>query len=417
VRDFFRHGALVFAGLIAANVLTLFYYATVSRAVGVDDAGLFSSLISAILIFSVPGNIAAVVMAKVVADACARGEQGIAVFLARWAASLFVPLLAFFALVDSLENSAVATFFHTSDHTLVLLVGAGISFTALLAPLRAVLQGKGNFQGFAMSNIVEGVGKAATGLLTYILGGGLRFALMGYGLSVALAFGISALLTAGGHRPQKPRISRASGLHHLLGTALPIGAITLMTFADVVLVRHFLPAYDSGLYGASALVGRAILTIIAFVPTVLLPKASAHRATGRSPLRLLAAALLMTGVVVGGILAATAIFPSAIVSAVAGRAFADAAPLVFPYALAMAFLAGATVLSVYLIGIDRASFALPLTAIAAVEIALVGLFHASTHVVLEIVICGHAGAFIVCATDAGFSLRYGRDTSQSADIV
>ena len=177
-----------------------------------------------------------------------------------------------------------------------------------------------------------------------------------------------------------------------------------MTFADVVLVRHFLSARDAGLYGAAALVGRAILTVTQFVPTLVMPYAAVALAQGRSPKIVLASAgSLMLGLV-GAILCVVAIAPGLVVTIVSGAAFAAAAPIVLPYAVAMSALAGATVLCAYLVGIDRHGFALPLTAIGVLEIVGIAVIHDSIGHVIAVILTGHIAAFAATLVDALLSL-------------
>jgi O-antigen/teichoic acid export membrane protein len=411
VREFLRHGSLVFAGLVGANVFTYVYYATVSRAVGIENAGLFTSLISAMLFLSLPGFVGATVLAKLVADATGRRRGGVAVFLGRRIAWLvcLTALAAFLAATAG--YGAVSGFFHAHDGAIVALAAAGFALTFVLAPQRALLQGGGQFSALTLSNVLEGAGKAISGVAVLTVGGGLRAALGGYLVAVAAAVGLNFILTGRGTAPEAPPFQRADLNRVLRGIALPIAATTAMTFVDVILVRHFLRAYEAGLYGAAALVGRAMLTVIAFVPTVLLPKATARVAQGESPVRLLAAALMMTAIVIGGILAVLAVAPAFVVTVISGQAFVAAAPLMLPYGLAMAGLAGALVLSNYLIGIDRHGFALPLTAVAICEAVAIIALHPDIATILHIVITGHLCAFLCCAVDTGFSLRAPRGIS------
>ena len=102
-----------------------------------------------------------------------------------------------------------------------------------------------------------------------------------------------------------------------------------------------------------------------------------------------------------------AIFPAQIVVAVASPAFAAAAPLMAPYALASSALAGAIVVATYLIGIDRHGFAIPVAAIGTAEIVAIALVHPDLATVVRIVLIGHAAAFVCCLTEAVIASRHG----------
>jgi O-antigen/teichoic acid export membrane protein len=410
MREFLRHGALVFGGLVGANILTYVYYATVARALGVESAGLLMALLASILFLSLPGNVLAVVVAKVAADACARGDREVLKGLGIAATALAVPVALAVACTVALTGPAIARFFHTGDALVVWLAAAGLATTFPLAAQRAVLQGSASFGPFVLSNLIEAAGKVATGLvLLFALhgAGGAHVALAGYVVATAVAFGVNAVLTIrGGGSGVLPRLSGRRVRHLVVGVALPMSVLTAMTFADAVLVRHYLSAREAGLYNSAiALVGRAIVTVVQFVPTILLPRAAAEAAAGRSARRYLAAALALTAGAAGTIVAAVAAFPGTMVVLMAGPAFAGAAPLLAVYAVAMSALAGAIVVATYLIGIDRHGFAVPVAAIGVAEIAAITQFHPDLAAVVRIVLLGHAGAFGCCLTEAIISLR------------
>ncbi|MBV9440559.1 MAG: hypothetical protein JOZ24_11250, partial [Candidatus Eremiobacteraeota bacterium] len=62
------HAGITFAGLMAANVLNYVFYALVSRTLGVEGYGAFSSLVAIVLIVSAPSLIGQMVIAKLATD-------------------------------------------------------------------------------------------------------------------------------------------------------------------------------------------------------------------------------------------------------------------------------------------------------------------------------------------------------------
>jgi O-antigen/teichoic acid export membrane protein len=405
MKEFYRHGALVFAGLIAANVLTYVYYATVSRAVGVAAAGLFMSLIAAIMICSLPAAVGGNIVAKMAADARGRGEDGVVTALGIYASLLIVPIALIVAVVEAFGLPALAAFFHAADRGALVLAGISFTFAFTLAVQRAVLQGAGRFGAFVTSNVIEGAGKCVAGLACWSLHAGVRTALGGYAIAAAAATIFNVTRTLRGAAPVRPHLPRAVATRHLIGIALPTAALTAVTFADVVLVRHGLDPYDSGLYAATALFGRAVLTALAFVPTILMPKAAAERAAGRPSVGVLRAAFPLTALGVAGALLVAAFFPRFVLTVIAGKAFVAAAPLVLPYTAAMGALAFAAVFAAYLIALDRTAFALPLALVACVEIGAIAAYHPNVMTVVSIVLAGHCALLACCLVDLLFALR------------
>jgi hypothetical protein len=164
-------------------------------------------------------------------------------------------------------------------------------------------------------------------------------------------------------------------------------------FYDVPIVRHAFDARSAGLYAAAALVGRAVLATISFVPTLIMPKATARVAARMSPTPLLLTALAIAGVIVVGAAGLALFAPAFVVRLIAGGRFGDAAPLVLAYTLASGALALANVVGAYKMGLHQYDFVVPTAIVAAVEILLMAFWHPSLTSVVTVLLCGHLAVF------------------------
>jgi O-antigen/teichoic acid export membrane protein len=181
------------------------------------------------------------------------------------------------------------------------------------------------------------------------------------------------------------------------GVALCTFALTSMSFADVLLVKHFFNPHIAGLYGAISLVGKVLLFVVGFVPTVVLPKATARATSGQPVLPILLQAFGATlGISTVG-LVVIALAPHLVIRVMAGAAFADAAPYVFPYAVAMTLLAALTLVTTYRIGLARFGFVPWLVTVAAAEILAIQFFNGGRlEQVIRILLMGHTVALAGC---------------------
>lgn len=406
MRDFLKHSSLVFAGTLGANVLFYVAYALVQRGLGVENAGLFMALLATTQLLSVPATVLGTVVAKMSADAAVQGRRGALRALSRYTSLVFVPLVLFAGIASTVASPWLQSYFHTPDSLAIGFAALAFALFFPLAPQRAVFQGGGLFGAFIASSVLEAALKAGTGATLFAFRGGVRFAFAGFAAATAVSFLFNATLGMRSAPCVEPiRLPAETVRKHLIGVVLPVSGLTAITFADAILVRHYLSAYDSGLYAIIALVGRAIVTITQFVPTVLMPKATEAAAQGRSPAPLLGLAAAATAVVVLPVVLLVWFFPSRIASGLAGGAFLPAAPLMPPYALAMTGLAGATVLATYLIGINRRGFAIPMTAVCFAEIVAIALVHPGVTAVVHIVLAGHLSAFACTVIATLASLR------------
>ncbi len=388
--DFLQHGLLVFAALMTANVLLFLFYSLVSRVVGVEQYGIVTSLISGTLLLAIgPATVAGTIVARLAADLRVAGDHAKLRRLSDVVtnASAVVGAVAFGVVV--LASTPIAQYLHLTSIRTVILAGAALGLSYAIPVQRGVLQGVENFNAFAISNIIECGAKFVAGPLL-----GLRYGVDGVLSGVCIGT-IAPVLY---HVVVLRRLHAAPAplkldVRRIIATSANVGvavlAVNALLFYDVILVRHYLAPITAGLYAATSLVGRAVFAGIAFVPTIVLPKASARRSTGRSTQSLLAAALGTGGALVAAALLVVAIAPRLVVSLLAGQASADAAAFELPYVFAVGALSLTNVVVMYKVGLHRFEFVVPLAIVAVAEIVTVVLWHATVFQVLLILCIGH----------------------------
>lgn len=387
MKQFARHGLIVFAGLMAGNFFIYIYYVLVSRIVGVESYGILIALLSAILLLSVPAIIAAAVIAKLAADFHAANDTGrlrrLANHVDRYGAT--VGLAVFIAV--ALASTPLELFFHLTSPLPVIVSGSALGLSLWVTAQRGILQGRHFFGSYAASYIVDAVGRCVFGAI-----GALRFGVVGAIAGFALDLAVTVLFNCFAARRGTTAASRLELPLTFGGSATQIGltllAVNVMLYYDTILVRHYFSAETAGLYGAAALVARAVYTIVGFVPVILLPNASQRAARGERPTPL----ILMAGAVVSfvGVLAIamSVIAPALLVRIIAGPAFIEARQFVVPYVVALVALSGANAVANYNIGLGRFKQSVPLAVIALAQIIVVVAHHGSPHDILMTILIG-----------------------------
>ena len=173
------------------------------------------------------------------------------------------------------------------------------------------------------------------------------------------------------------RFDWLKGLRRSFPVVIGLLALTALSTIDVVVANITLDGEQAGIYGSASLIARVILYLSAAVVTVLLPKVSE-----RSALRLDTKAILSASLIATAALAAIAtivytLFSGAIVSLTVGGDYAEAAPLLWIFALAMS---GYALLNVLLFNdLGRSGTAMVKLLVAGTVGQLVGfaLFHDS----------------------------------------
>ena len=156
--------------------------------------------------------------------------------------------------------------------------------TFALPAIRGVLQGTQDFMSLAISTSIEAILRFALAVSFAFAGWGVSGIFLGYVLAGVVSFvytivavrkhfgGASVHLTI-----DLRRLWQSTG-----GIVVGTSAITLLTFIDLPLVKHFFEPAQAGIYGAVTICGKMLFFAIGFIPTLVLPKAAGRAAKGET---------------------------------------------------------------------------------------------------------------------------------------
>ncbi|MHB8462503.1 MAG: polysaccharide biosynthesis protein, partial [Vulcanimicrobiaceae bacterium] len=174
-------------------------------------------------------------------------------------------------------------------------------------------------------------------------------------------------------------------------------ATMILTSADIVLVKHFLSAHETGIYSAASLGGKILLFGVSFSAAILLPKATQQHQRGEKTRHILWGSLVMLAAVSCAGLLVFQFAGGLLLRGLVGRAFLDALPLLTLYGFAMTLLAATGVLASYAIALHRLSFAIPMVVGAVLEIPAIILYHPSAYAVVWVVVATNALVLMLTA--------------------
>ena len=282
--DSVRHGAIVFGGVVVASLFNYLFYMLMGRRVDVEAYGVVTSLASALLVAGSPAMVGQLVVARLAADLAAREDRPalrrLADIVTRWSAATAVAVLLF----GLLGREVLATFFNLPNAQPVVVTIVALALFVAVTVQRGVFQGAQRFDDLAISTALEAVIKLVSGVLLagpFGATGGL-FGLA-VGSFVALIYNLLTFRASFGRKRAPVALDR--DLIMRVASHVGLGQLTLMvlSYYDVLLIKHVYDARSAGLYAATALVGRAVLSAVSFVPILVLPKATARAVAGRSP--------------------------------------------------------------------------------------------------------------------------------------
>jgi O-antigen/teichoic acid export membrane protein len=398
--DFVRHGALVFAASMATNILNYLFNFAISRRLGVEGFATLSSLVSGVMILSVPATITTLIVVKYAAAFHAAEDAG----RIRRLSSILLKGSFFCAVgvivIGEVIRGFVASFLRIPNTGAITLAMAVTALSFVTPVLRAVLQGEQDFVRYSASLVIESLLKVTFAVTLVYAGFQVGGAMLGWvlGMSCGLVYTVWAVLAK--HGKTSPPVKLSLNLRELLrtttGVALASGFLTTISFMHVLLVKHYFDPKEAGFYAAVNLSGKIVLFLVGFVPAIVLPKAVAKAQRGESAVRLLAQAGVLTVVMSGITLAVFGLMPAKILTIVAGHAFVSAAPYVFQYDGAMALLALLTLIVNYNIGVHRFEFLYCLGVVLLGEIGAIALWHRDISDVIHVLLVGNAIAIVGC---------------------
>jgi O-antigen/teichoic acid export membrane protein len=394
--DFVRHGLIVFGSSMLVNAFSYVFHLSMSRKLGVTDYGTLYSLFATLTLLGVPTSVLTMIVVRYAAEFRAVGDLGKLAALSRWIVVRTAAIAVAVTAGGWFAAPGLARYLNVAQVDAVGWTSVVVALGIILPGIRGVLQGVEDFGRLAISSVLEGLLKAALGIGFVYAGLGVVGAIAGYALATAIGVLYTGVAVRA-HTSAAPEPLRLDVRRLVLtssGVAFATLGLSVFGSADLLLVKHFFPPREAGLYSVVSLVGKVLLFVIGFIPTLVLPKATARATAGRSPLTVLAQA----GVAIAGIcgcgLAVLWFAPELVVRVMAGAAFAAAAPLVFEYGVAMTILGATTAVVVYRVGIHRFEFVPFLLSIAVAEIAAINFYHPSLLAVVRVLIAAHAAALV-----------------------
>lgn len=279
----------------------------------------------------------------------------------------------------------MANFLHIDEKLSVALIGPILFISLITLVNQATSQGLLKFLGLVGPNLVATVLKLVLGVLFVILGFSVNGAIGAVLLATAVAYLVSAKFTRGllDVKPAK-KFSLTPFLKYALPVLLQASAFTAVFTVDVILVKHFLPSFEAGLYAALSTLGKIIFFATQPVTQVMFPIVSGRQAKGEGYRRVFYASFLATVFLSVAIVLFYYLFPRIAIELLYGKAYLSvASELVWMGGFMVVYTANYNIVN-FLLSINRTKIvALPLLAAIGQAIAI-WVWHASILQVIQV---------------------------------
>jgi O-antigen/teichoic acid export membrane protein len=201
--------------------------------------------------------------------------------------------------------------------------------------------------------------------------GGLAPSMIAYIVVVPITYYILKDLPRNGRGSVEP-----SGLRSYVSLSfIAILAYTMLTWVDMILVKHFLNDDQAGNYAAIAALGRVSLFAPMGIALALFPKTSGLHELGKSHRPVLLIAVLFTTLLTSLVVIIYWLFPNFFVNLLGSGKYTLAAPYLYKYGMAMMFFAISYIFMNYFLSLNLIKIAYIFAAVGFLQILLILYFH------------------------------------------
>jgi len=294
---FIKNNAIFFVGTLIISVLTYLYHPVLSRMMNIEDFGEVQALISLYAILGVILGVYRVMVVNIVSNSENIQEKQEIILRLKKSGLLLVITIALLMII--LSNYLKQFLNFRSIYPFISL--AVLLIIGLFSNIRgAILQGWHDFKAVSIAGIISALGRLGFAVLLVYLG----WSAFGAITALVIAEIISLLYVFNKSRkqlslPLSLKIKSNRPLKNELKYGLLILVvglcITFLYSADVIIIKHYFPPEQAGLYSGLATIARIIFFITGSVSGVLLPSIKIDDLKNENRKILLKAALILSG--------------------------------------------------------------------------------------------------------------------------
>ena len=160
----------------------------------------------------------------------------------------------------------------------------------------------------------------------------------------------------------------------------------IISYSDIVLVKHFFLPLESGYYSAINQIGKIILFSPMAIGMVILPRLSEKKVKKKKLLNTILKGLLLVSITSFLFLIFYFFYSENIVSLMFGKEYISASSMVFNYGLFMTFIALISLQLYYFIVMDKFIYLIILLFFLVEQITMLFFFHSSLNVIILILL-------------------------------
>lgn len=265
--------SIVVIGNLFANFFNFLFNLFMSRNLSISDYGVMASIVALIAFPSLAVGAITPMVIHFAGKYFATGElamiRGLYLKINKWLFILAIVICLLFLIFIPTINA----FFHINNTGILFLTDVIIFFIIISTLNMALVQAKLAFLSQVFINISGSVLKVVAGTILVFSGFALGGAVFAFFLSFLVSYIVSFIpLGFIFDRKTKPvHVDTIELFDYGIPSALTLIAITSFISTDIILVKHFFPPNQAGIYAGMSLVGRVIFYLSAPIGNVMFP--------------------------------------------------------------------------------------------------------------------------------------------------
>lgn len=378
----FSGSAIMVIGSNSVSFINYLYHLVMGRMLGPVGYGELASLIALIgLVGIIPGSVSLVIIKQV---SSVKNELEINNLVGWFKAKIFLASVIFSISVLAV-SPFIASFLNIHKISYLILIAISFLFSLQTGLYRSILQGLLKFKEMVFSILIESSVKFILSVFLVYLGfqvGGVMFSLV---ISAILGLYITNYYLR--YRPVKNTKSSPhtkSMVTFLTPFAIQSIAITSLYSSDVILVKHFFPAHEAGIYAALSTLGKIIFFGTGPISAVMFPLVSQREAKGQNYKKIFKYSFLVTALGAIFISGLYWLFPSFAINLLYGSAYLEAKNLLIWFAIFISLFTLSSLLINYSLSLGKTKVVLLPLAAAIIQIVAITFFHQSLLTVIFI---------------------------------
>ena len=397
----FSGSLIMVGGNMVVNVVNYAYHLIMGRVLGPVNYGVLASIFSILYLISVVPSSASVSIVKFISSAKGNGE----VYSVYRSLSRFVFILAgVTSLVFMTFSPFVAKFLRIENISIVAMVSFVLFFSLITLVNQASSQGLLKFSGLVVPNLVSAVVKLGLGITLVLLGWSVFGAIFAVVVGAVLSYLYSRWFIK---RVLTGKSSKFFNLKPFFKYSIPVlvqaFAFTSLFTTDLILVKHFLPEFEAGIYAALSTLGKIIFFAVSPIVGTMFPIVAGRKSRGESYEKVFLFSFVITLAISSLVVVFYWLFPNIAIGVLYGKAYLSAKSDLVWMGIFILFYTLANILVNFSLSLGRTKVVWFPLLIAVLQVVALWFWHGSLLQVIQISLTLAAILFFALAGYLGYN--------------